>query len=168
LPLSGGTGRTSTESPRRSRVFRAWLAAVIWGAVVWMLGGDAFSAAVTAKILRPIIELFVTDFSTQDMFALLSVVRKSMHVAVYGLLSLLILRALRIGSIDSLLLSLGVTALIVTTMALADETRQAYSAVRTGSGWDVLLDLLGAAGVAALLTLQAKRSGPIFSPERGR
>jgi VanZ family protein len=149
-------------------VFRAWIAVILWGGVVWALGGDAFSAAFTAKVLRPIIELFVADFSTADMFVLLTVVRKSMHVAVYGLLALLILRALWMGSVDSLLLSLGLTALLVTTMALADETRQSFSAVRTGSGWDVMLDLIGAAGVAALLTLQAKHRRPLFAPERGR
>ncbi len=151
-----------------SRVVRAWLAVAVWAAVVWTLGGDAFSAGFTAKLLRPFIELFVSEFSHADMFSLLTVIRKGMHVAVYGLLALLTVRALWIGAVDSLLLSISLTALLVALLALADETRQGYSQVRTGSGWDVLLDLVGAACVLALLVgLQANRRSPLFTPERG-
>jgi len=152
----------------RARVVRAWLAVAVWASVVWMLGGDTFSAAFTAKILRPIIEFFLPDFSRADMFLLLTAIRKASHVTVYGLLALLILRALWIGSVQSLLVSVGLTTFLVAAMALADETRQASSAVRTGSSWDVLLDVGGAAAVAALLIgLRANRRRPLFAPERG-
>lgn len=152
----------------RARIVRAWIAVVVWAAVVWTLGGDTFSAAFTAKILRPAIEFFLPDFSRADMYVLLTALRKAAHFAVYGLLALLILRALWIGSVKSWVVSLGLTAILVTTMALADETRQAHSPVRTGSHWDVLLDLSGAAAVVALLIgLQTSRRRPLFSPDRG-
>jgi VanZ family protein len=152
----------------RSRRTRAWIAVIVWLAVVWTLGGDAFSAAFTASVLRPIIEFFLTDFSSADMFQLLTVIRKSMHVVVYGLLSLFTLRALWIGAIRSVFISLGLTAVLVTATALADEIRQASSPVRTGSGFDVVLDLIGAAVVAAVLVgMQAMRRDLLFAPERG-
>lgn len=163
---TGGAGRGGPS--RRARIVRAWLAVFVWAAVVWTLGGDTFSAAFTAKLLRPVIEFFVPDFSRADMYMVLSGIRKASHVTVYGLLALLILRALWIGSVDSLVVSLGLTAVLVAAMALADEARQAASSVRTGSTWDVLLDLLGAAAVAALLiALQANRRRPLFAPDRG-
>jgi VanZ family protein len=139
---------------------------VAWASIIWILGGETFSAAFTAKVLRPLIELFVNDFSSGDMFSLLTVVRKGMHVAVYGLLALLTIRALWIGSVDSLVLSLSLTSLFVGSLALADEIRQGQVEARTGSGWDVLLDLLGAAMVLTLLVaLRANRRSPLFAPE---
>jgi VanZ family protein len=157
------------RSHLRSRVVRAWIAAGLWAAVVWMLGGDSLSAASTAGILRPVIEWFRPDFPPREMYALLVTIRKVSHVAEYGLLTLLILRALWIGSVRSVATSLGLTTLLVGTLALADEARQAYSPERTGSGWDVGLDLGGAALFAsALLLLQALLGRPLFSRDGDR
>ena len=59
------------------------------------------------------------------------------------------------------------TCLLVGTLALADEARQAYSPERTGSGWDVGLDLSGAVLVAsAMLLIDTVRRRPLFSRER--
>lgn len=151
---------------RRGRLVRAWVAVVVWAAIVWTLGGDMFSAAFTAKLIRPVVEFFVPEFSPADMYALLSTLRKVSHVTVYGLLALLVLRALWIGSVESLVVSLGLTGVIVTAMALADEARQGYSTVRIGSGADVLLDLCGATGVAiVLIALRVSRGRPLFAPD---
>ena len=96
-------------------------------------------------------------------------IRKFSHVAEYGLLTLLILRAFWIGAIRSVATSLGLTCLLVGTLALADEARQAYSPERTGSGWDVGLDLGGAALIASvMLLLQAIQGRPLFSRDRDR
>ena len=143
------------------RVARAWALAIVWAAVVWSLGGDGFSATNTSRFLRPLIEWFVSDFSRGDMYALLVAIRKAAHIVAYALLSLLILRALWIGSVRSLVLSLGLTLALVTGLALADETRQGYSRARTGSGWDVALDIGGATSMivilVALQTLTGRR-----------
>jgi len=148
----------------RPRVVRAWIAVAVWAAVVWTLGGDSMSAATTASILRPVVEWFRPDFPPREMYSLLVTIRKVSHAAEYGLLTLLTLRALWIGSIRSIVNSLGITCLLVGMLALADEIRQAYSPARTGSGWDVGLDLSGAALIAsAMLILQALLGRPLFS-----
>ena len=179
-PETGDAGSTRDEAagasdegaaphaPRgwRSQVVRAWIAVVIWATVVWTLGGDSLSASSTAGILRPLIEWFRPDFPPREMYALLVTIRKVSHVAEYGLLTLLVLRALWIGSIRSVVTSLGLTGLLVGTLALADEARQAYSPERTGSGFDVGLDLSGAALVACVMLLvEAVRRRPLFSRE---
>ncbi len=152
-----------------SRVIRAWVFVVLWAAMVWTLGGDSLSAKSTAGILRPLIEWFRPDFSPREMYSLLVSIRKFSHVAEYGLLTLLILRAFWIGAIRSVVTSLGLTCLLVGTLALADEARQAYSPERTGSGWDVGLDLGGAALIAsAMLLLQAILGRPLFAQDRDR
>jgi VanZ family protein len=100
------------------------------------------------------------------MYSLLVTIRKLSHVAEYGLLAMLVLRALWIGSIESIVTSLSFTVLLVGLLALADETRQAYSLERTGSSRDVGLDLGGAAIVAlAMLTLRAVLGRPLFTRE---
>ena len=161
---TGGAGSNVASTRARSRVVRAWIVVVLWAVVVWILGGDSLSAASTAGILRPLIEWFRPDFPPREMYSLLVSIRKFSHVAEYGLLTLLVLRALWIGSVRSVATSLGLTCLLVGTLALADEARQAYSPERTGSGWDVGLDLGGAALIAsAMLLLQAVRKRPLFS-----
>jgi VanZ family protein len=62
--------------------------------------------------------------------------RKATHLVVYGILGALAWRAGR-GRFVALALCLLV--------ASADEWRQSESAARSGSVWDVLLDLAGAA-----------------------
>ena len=150
----------------KSRVIRAWVAVILWAAMIWTLGGDSLSASSTADVLRPLIEWFRPDFTPAEMYSLLVTIRKLSHVAEYGLLAMLVLRALWIGSIESIVTSIGFTVLLVGLLALADETRQAYSLERTGSSWDVALDLGGAAIVAlSMLTLRAVLGRPLFTRE---
>ena len=176
-PHSDDTGNVSEEAPEvsvsgrrrrgwQSRVVRPWVAVILWAALIWMLGGDSLSASSTARVLRPLIEWFRPDFTPREMYSLVVTIRKLSHVAEYGLLTLLVLRALWIGSVESVVTSLGLTTLVVGLLALADETRQAYSVERTGSSRDVGLDLGGAAIVAlAMLTLRAVLGRPLFARE---
>jgi VanZ family protein len=176
-PHSDDVGSAREEAPEvdvsgrwrrawQSRVIRAWVAVILWVAMIWTLGGDSLSASSTAGVLRPLIEWFRPDFTPAEMYSLLVTIRKLSHVAEYGLLAMLVLRALWIGSIESIVTSLGFTVLLVGLLALADETRQAYSLERTGSSRDVGLDLGGAAIVAlAMLTLRAVLGRPLFTRE---
>ncbi len=176
-PHSDDVGSASEEAPEvdvsghwrrawQSRVIRAWVAVILWAAMIWTLGGDSLSASSTAGVLRPLIEWFRPDFTPAEMYSLLVTIRKLSHVAEYGLLAMLVLRALWIGSIESIVTSLSFTVLLVGLLALADETRQAYSLERTGSSRDVGLDLGGAAIVAlAMLTLRAVLGRPLFTRE---
>jgi len=145
------------------KALRAWLLVLLWAAVVWSLGGDSFSASETSRFLRPMIEWLFPEFSVSDMYRLLYAIRKTAHVVEYALLAVLILRALWIGSLRSLLQSLGLTLLLVATMAIADESRQGTSAARGGSGWDVLLDVSGGfLAVAIVLVIQSRLRRPLF------
>jgi VanZ family protein len=87
-------------------------------------------------------------------------IRKTGHVAEYAILAMLLLRALR-GAAGreprkwsrrqawgSFLLTVG--------YAVTDEWHQAMTAARYGSGWDVLLDAVGAATGLVLLWLSEK------------
>lgn len=70
------------------------------------------------------------------------VVRKCLHFTFYGILALASARAMRLGGVDAYRTTVfGV--LWSLAHACFDELRQTGEVGRTGSGWDVLLDLAG-------------------------
>jgi VanZ family protein len=79
--------------------------------------------------------------------AVSTVSRKFLHFFFYGLFGLLTLRAMP-GRPSWR--RFGVALLIVALYASTDEARQMGTRVRSGSPWDVLLDLSGAAALMAL------------------
>lgn len=85
---------------------------------------------------------FALDSAQADLFVL--AVRKAIHFCFYGLTAWLTWKAAREGGADdrsALWAGLGYAA----SLAVFDEFRQSSSPVRSGSAWDVLLDLAGAA-----------------------
>jgi hypothetical protein len=136
------------------RILLAWLPAALWAIVIWQLGTDAWSASETSRFLLPVIDWLLPDLEPAMRFRLLATLRKLAHPSVYGVLAALSLYGAtrtfgpeRIGR--RLLLALAP----VVVLATADEWRQSGSAVRTGAGLDVGLDVAGGALVvsAALL-----------------
>ncbi len=79
--------------------------------------------------------------------ALSTLSRKVVHFLFYGTFALLTLRALP-GRLSPR--TVGIALLSVALYSCADETRQTATQVRSGSGWDVLLDLGGASAFATL------------------
>lgn len=108
---------------------RSWIPVVLWAAVILIAATDSFSASRTADWLD-----FIFGGDAPEVANL--VVRKLAHVVEYGILGALAWRASGRASI-ALLIALAVAG--------TDEFRQSLSAQRTGTPWDVALDLFGAA-----------------------
>ena len=119
----------------RAQQFGRWLPAVVWAALILLSSGDAASADATGSFLQTIFKGLTRD----QIFILNFVIRKGAHLAAYGILGALNLRALR-G--EKPLLALALSVLV----AIIDESRQAISPARNGSPWDVRLDTAAAAG----------------------
>lgn len=141
----------------------AWGPPLAWGTLIWQLGSDGFSEPETRSFLGPLIAQLLPFLTAENIESLGWFVRKAAHPSVYGLLALLCWRGveltLRTGQTGR---RVWVLAPVV-GLALADESRQAFSAVRSGSGVDVLLDLAG--GLVAFLLLEkltACREQPLF------
>jgi VanZ family protein len=118
-------------------------------AVIFWFSTDTFSAAHTGSILEPVLRhLYPAITQTQiDLAHLL--VRKSAHFCSYGVLGLLLFRALRGGSEVSWRWSWAIAAFaILAIYALLDEYHQSFSNERTASIYDSLLDMTG--GLVAL------------------
>lgn len=84
-------------------------------------------------------------------------VRKGMHVGFYALLAGAAFGFARLFAARRAAAFALAWALVHATF---DETRQAMSAGRTGAGWDVALDMVGAAvGLALAVVIARKRDG---------
>ena len=108
---------------------KRWLPVVLWAAIILSTSNDAFSAGETGGLLDRL-------FGRPMPYAVNVAIRKLAHLVGYGILGALAFRADK-----RLAIAFGVVLLV----ALADEYSQGLTRSRTGSPWDVLLDLTGAA-----------------------
>lgn len=130
----------------------------LWAALVWGLGGDRMALEPTSRFLGPLIDWLLPDLTWYERHQVLYSIRKSAHVVEYAILALLTLRAMWLSWRQSLVLASVFSVGVVAAMAVADEMRQGRSSVRTGSGWDVLLDISGGlAAIAGFLLFQRFR-----------
>jgi len=141
----------------------AWLPPLVWGAIIWQLGSDGFSEAQTRSFIRPPLEWLLPWLSPEALDGLIWTLRKAAHPSVYALLALLCWRGVDL-SLD--LKGQGKRWLLlipVLGLAMADESRQVGSAVRSGATGDVILDLLGGFLTLAVLgRLAAHWKSPLF------
>ena len=151
-PRSAHVNAHAAAPPRRRWLsppaLRAWLLVIVWLAVILVLSSDAFSASSTASLLRPFLHWLLPDWSPAAIRSLHFAIRKTAHVSVYGVLSLLTFRALRLSQDATAARHAGLTLLLVLVVASSDEYRQSRSRARTGALTDVGYDLAG--GLAAL------------------
>lgn len=148
------------------RVVRAWLAMVLWIAVIWGLGSDQMSDRQTeSRFLGPLIDWLLPDLSLQARHAVMYSIRKTAHVVEYAILALLSIHALWLSWRKPLRLTSLYSAGIVTVVAIADEVHQGLTSERTSSGWDVLLDIAGGvAAIAGVWLLRRLRPNPLKVP----
>ena len=110
------------------RLLKQWLPAVLWAAVILLSANDDFSADNTGGWLS---RLF-----GEVPYVLHVAVRKLAHVVVYAILAALAWRADR---------RWVVVMTVCLLVASADEWLQSRAMNRTGTPWDVLLDVAAAA-----------------------
>jgi VanZ family protein len=143
-----------------SRRLRAWLWVGLWALFVWGLGGEDLSYDHTSRFLGPLIRWLLPEIPEATSELLQFSIRKTAQLAEYAVLGCLTLRAFSIEWPTALPRSAVAAVIFSAAFAAADETRQSLSAARMGSGWDVMLDSLGAAaGIALLLWARTRLPG---------
>jgi VanZ family protein len=136
----------------RRRIWLAWLWVALWAAVIWQLGTDAYSLRRTSGFMQWVIESLFGEVDAATRYKLYMLFRKSAHFTEYAILALLSFRAALLSAARARIVTACWIALfLVGTVAAADEFRQAFSSSRTGSPYDVLIDLTG--GLVALTGL---------------
>jgi hypothetical protein len=156
----------SEQPAKRTQALVAWLLVAACISLILGLGGAEFGAKSTSRYLLPMLRWLFPDLSIRTYLDLIVWIRKGAHVAEYALLGFLAFRAVFLTVHSALariaLLSLGVAA----TVAVMDEIRQTLLPERTGSAWDIALDVSGA--LAAIgLALWIKRRAQEAKPRPG-
>ncbi len=151
------TSLDTTTAVPTPRIALAWGLAALWALLVWGLGGEDLSLDSTSRILGPLFRFLFPGISEATNEQLQWAVRKTAHLMEYGLLAVLVLRALWLGGRPGPTAAAWCAVAIAAAFAAADETRQSWSAARLGSAWDVLLDTAGAALAVAAVAFARER-----------
>ena len=145
LRRSGALGAVSPVDPLRRRQARiAWILVILCALFILGLGGAEFGAAQTSRYLLPTLRWLFPDLTISTYLELIVWIRKTAHVVEYAVLGALAFRAVFLST-DSALLRVALLAVgVAACVAATDELRQALLPARTGSAWDVALDVTGA------------------------
>ena len=135
---------------------RYQIPAIVWSGILLALSGQPASAETTGALFR-----WALAFLGPEVFEITHVlIRKTAHVAGYGFLSYLNLRAIR-GPRTGWTPSWGMAAVgLAAVVAALDELHQSYVPARTGTISDVLLDVTAAGGVQGIWMLFSSRMKP--------
>ncbi len=159
------TNQETRNEKRETRNFllkrREWVTAyaplVIWIGVIFYLSTDAGSMSETSRFIRPILEFLFPDAPESTLLIYHGYIRKFAHFAEYAVLAFLASRAFFYSSGVIVKKYWHLSALgLVLLIAFLDEAGQSFNPARTGSGWDVLLDITG--GITATLLYWLGRS----------
>ncbi|MBM3831931.1 MAG: VanZ family protein [Verrucomicrobia bacterium] len=150
----------------RSPLLKYWLPAIAWMALIFIASTDLMSSERTSRFLAPFLRWLKPDISDRRIKQVQLVVRKGAHVSEYAVLSMLLLRALRSSRQDHLAewqwSSAAWALLIAAAYAVTDEFHQYLTASRFASGWDVIIDTLGATlGLVLVWAWRGPRKGSL-------
>ncbi len=122
--------------------------------MIFFLSGFGGSLDSTSKIIGPVLRFLFPDAPPETLAFYHFYIRKAAHVTAYAILALLAYRAF-VGARRRAVWAI----IVVTVVAILDETNQAFNPARSGAITDVFLDLCG--GAAALIgVIVFARRGP--------
>jgi VanZ family protein len=134
---------------------RYWLPVILWMTVIFLASSDTMSSDRTSRILGPLLHLLFPWMSEALVGNIAFGIRKLAHLTEYGLLGLLLWRALRKPVVnDSRPWSWPLmrrTVLLAALYAGTDEFHQVFVPSREARIHDVTIDTCGA--TVALLVL---------------
>jgi VanZ family protein len=155
--------------PARFRLLR-WVPVFCWMAVIFMGSTDALSAAHTSRFIGPLLLFLFPHISAETLDLLHLCIRKAGHLTEYGVLSILLWRAVPVSRRDAEGADwrrAGMALAIAACYGATDEFHQTFVPSRGASVHDVLIDSCGAAITltAVALLCRGKRSAEC-SPAR--
>lgn len=126
-----------------------WLTAyaplIIWTIFIFGLGSGIGAMNETSRIIRPLLEWLFPNSPLETLTFYHGLIRKFAHFFEYAVLGFLACRAFL-----GLKFRFELSLLLVAIVASADEFKQSLDPSRTGSLWDVALDVFG--GMTAICT----------------
>jgi VanZ family protein len=144
VPRRGGT---------KLRWLKDWWPAILWAILISSFSTSAFTSENTSRVIIPVLSWLFPHASPETLSLIHHVIRKCAHFTEYFILSLLLLRALRVGTRDFGLRWALVVISIVAGYAALDEFHQSFVPGRGAAVTDVMLDTSGGAAAQLLVAL---------------
>lgn len=117
---------------------------IFWIIVIFVASSNTGSMSNTSRIIRPLLEFLFPNISEIQLTAIHGYTRKAAHLAFYFILGALAARAFSSSLKDSLRQNwLAISFALVVAVASLDEFNQSFLTSRTGSIWDVFIDVCG-------------------------
>ena len=137
---------------RRKVLLSAWVPAAICVLLIAISSSDTFSSDNTSSVLRPWFQDVFGPVVSAVWEKLLYDIRKTGHFFGYGFVSVVFFRTWRMtfrlsraySAVTASLRAAAVALLSTLIISSADEFHQSFLPRRTGSPFDVLLDMCGA------------------------
>jgi hypothetical protein len=159
--------RSAESQAARPNLLRAWWPAAAWIGLIGLESTDYLSSANTGNLLFAVLTGIFGEINIQTFQIWHHYLRKTGHVVVYGILSLLLLRAWRATQARThgwnwrpAILAWLATAAV----AAMDEWHQTFIPSRTGTIWDVALDTVAGLGFLLAAYFWLRRSSSSFNP----
>mgnify|MGYP005848588623 CR=1 FL=1 len=142
----------TTPSQPGIRVVLLRLAAFYWASQIFWLSSDSFHSSNSRVIIAKLARMLGLDLSSETLWVLNTIARKSAHVVEYAVFSILLyfsFRGLDWPSWDQRAARMSLMA--ACAYAMLDEFRQGFSLYRGSSPFDFALDCFGATlGIAMI------------------
>jgi VanZ family protein len=135
----------------------AWIATLIWAAVIFTMSTGTYGASFTAQALAWLLDLFHLHLSPRHFATLHFFVRKLAHLTEYGFFAFLLYHALLGNHPNGWHLRTAAWAVVIAGLySLTDELHQTFVHDRTPALHDCGIDTVGA-GLAMLMVYGANR-----------
>ena len=129
------------------RFLKYWLPVLAWMSLTFLLSTDVGSAANTSRFIEPFLRWLIPNISPEAVAKAHFFIRKAGHLSEYGVLGLMLWRALRqtrLGASGKTPWKTAVAALVLSVAyAATDEFHQSFVPTRTASVRDVMIDTSG-------------------------
>ena len=145
--MNGNDSHTLTASlnTKLRSFLKYWLPLLIWLGVIFIGSTGVLSAEQTSRFLVPFLRWLNPQISIATILLIHFALRKLGHLIEYGILAVLLWRALR-GTLTSTE-NLGIASMVFMVSAVfaaSDEFHQSFVPMRTASVRDVMIDICGA------------------------
>jgi VanZ family protein len=125
---------------------------IVWIGVILFLSSPEGSMTQTSRFIGPLFEFLFPSMSAERILEFHGYIRKLAHFTEYGILGYFAYRAFSVSIVRPRNWVAGALALAA-LIAVIDEFNQSFEPSRTGSPWDVFIDISGATSVLLLCFL---------------
>ena len=136
---------TASLNNRLRSFLKYWLPLLIWLGVIFIGSTGVLSAEQTSRFLVPFFRWLDPKISIATILSIHFALRKLGHVSEYGILAVLLWRALRGTLTSTRNVAIAFMVFMVSAVfAASDEFHQSFISSRTASSKDVMIDICGA------------------------